>query len=66
MRKEKKMILRKDSGRFVRAVLAINVGAAIIAPVLSQGSGPGENCHEVLNFYNSRLVVYYVCEGPLS
>ena len=59
------MILRKDSGRFVRAVLAINVGAAIIAPVLSQGSGPGENCHEVVYFYNSQ-VVFYVCEGPLS
>ena len=42
------MILRKDSGRFVRAVLAINVGAAIIAPVLSQGSGPGENCQSGL------------------
>ena len=42
------MILRKDSSRLVRAVLAINVGAAIIAPVLSQGSGPGENCQSGL------------------
>ena len=65
------MILRKDSGRLVRAVLAINVGAAIIAPVLSQGSGPGDKCYEVVWFYNSQrgsplCSSTVVVKGPLS